>query len=246
MSFKLITIDFWNTIFDSSSGLERNKYRLRALIEETDKLGFFIKQDELDTSMKSSWEYFNHVWMNEQRTPSSIDLVRFFWKKLKLEENQESMERISEIFANSILVHPPKLVNGVKEVLPQLKEKYQLAIVSDTGFSGGNVLRKLLEKESIIEYFDSFSFSDETGVAKPNKVAFQKVLNELNIEPSYALHVGDIENTDIVGAKSIGMKAIRFNGDTSRFLIKDNPEKTIADFETDKWSEIPELINKLN
>ena len=246
MSFKIITIDFWNTIFDSSSGIERNKYRLKALIEETDKLGCFIKQDELETTMKSSWEYFNQIWMKEQRTPSSIELVKFFWEKLNLPESKDSIEYLADTFANSILIHPPKLVNGVKKALPILKEKYHLAIVSDTGFSGGKVLRKLLEKESIIHYFDAFSFSDETGFAKPRKEAFQKVLDDLDAQPNEGLHIGDIENTDILGAKSIGMKAIRFIGDSSRFLIKQNPEHTIADFETDNWAKIPEIIKKLN
>jgi putative hydrolase of the HAD superfamily len=246
MSLKIITVDFWNTIFDSSSGIERNKYRLKTLVEETDKLGCFIKQDELDTAMKSSWEYFNQVWMSEQRTPSSIELVKFFWEKLLLPESKDSIQFIADAFANSVLIHPPKLVNGVRQALENLKDNYRLAIVSDTGFSGGNVLRKLLEKESIIQYFDAFSFSDETRVAKPRKEAFQKVLDELDAQPHEGLHIGDIENTDILGAKSIGMKAIRFIGDSSRFLVKENPENSIADFETDDWAKIPELIKKLN
>lgn len=246
MSFKIITVDFWNTIFDSSSGIERNKYRLKTLIEVTDKLGCFIKQEELETAMKSSWEHFNQVWTNEQRTPSSVELVKFFWEKLSLPESKNSIQYLADAFANSILIHPPKLVNGVKDALEKLNSNYRLAIVSDTGFSGGNVLRKLLEKESIIHYFDAFSFSDETGFAKPRKEAFQKVLNELNAEPNEGLHIGDIENTDIIGAKSIGMKAIRFVGDSSRFLVKENPLKTIADFETDDWQKIPEIIKKLN
>ena len=246
MSLKVITIDFWNTLFDSSSGLDRNKYRLNALITETDKLRCLIKQDELEPAMKSSWEYFNKVWMNEQRTPSSLDMVNYFWEKLKLPNNEESKLKIAETFSNSILIHPPKLVPQVKEALDELSRNYKLGIVSDTGFSPGSVLRKLLEKDGILKYFGVFSFSDETGVAKPNPKAFLAVLDHFKCKPEEALHIGDIENTDIVGAKSLGMKAIRFDGDSSAFLVKENPKETLADFECSDWKEIPPLIKKLN
>ena len=246
MSLKVITIDFWNTIFDSSSGLDRNKYRLNALITETDKLGCFIKQEELEPAMKSSWEYFNHVWMNEQRTPSSIELVNYFWKKLNIPDNTESKIKISETFSNSILAYPPKLVSNLRDSLELLQKDYKLGIVSDTGFSPGKLLKKLLEKEGILDYFKAFSFSDETGVAKPHKRAFLTVLNHFGCKPDEALHIGDIEATDILGAKSLGMKAIRFDGDSSAFLVKENPKETVADFECSDWSEIPSLIKKLN
>ena len=242
---KVITIDFWNTIFDSSSGNERNKYRLNALITETDKLGIFIRQEELEPAMKSSWEYFNHIWMNEQRTPSSIELVRFFWEKLNIPENEDSIQRIAETFSNSILVHPPMLVENVKNSIDELNRDYKLGIVSDTGFSPGSVLKILLEKEGILDYFSAFSFSDETGVSKPHEKAFRKVLDEFDCKPEDALHIGDIENTDIVGAKKLGMYAIRFDGDSSRFLVKENPKETLADFESSDWKEIPSLIKKL-
>jgi len=243
---KVITIDFWNTIFDSSSGVDRNKYRLNALITETDKLGCFIRQEELEPAMKSSWEYFNHVWMNEQRTPSSMELVNFFWKKLNIPESEESVNRIAETFSNSILVHPPKLVANVKESLKELSIEFKLGIVSDTGFSPGTILKKLLEKEEILGYFDAFSFSDETGVAKPNKKAFLTILDRFECNPEESLHVGDIEKTDILGAKNLGMKAIRFDGDSSAYLVKENPEETLADFKSGDWLEIPRLIKKLN
>jgi putative hydrolase of the HAD superfamily len=246
MSLKVITIDFWNTIFDSSSGVDRNKYRLNALITETDNLGCFIKQEELEPAMKSSWEYFNHVWMSEQRTPSTLELVNYFWKKLNLPNDNTSIQRIADTFAYSILAHPPKLVSGVKESLDIISKDYQLGIVSDTGFSPGTILKKLLEKENILEYFTAFSFSDETGVSKPHEKAFKTVLDNFDCEPELALHIGDIEKTDIIGAKNLGMKAIRFDGDSSRYLIKENPEETLADYKTGDWSEIPKLIKKLN
>ncbi|MCL5991449.1 MAG: HAD hydrolase-like protein, partial [Bacteroidetes bacterium] len=72
------------------------------------------------------------------------------------------------------------------------------------------------------------------------------VLNSFECQPEDALHIGDIEQTDIEGAKKLGMKAIRFSGDTSFALTPEREEFTIADAEADSWEEIVKIIEKLN
>ncbi|OGU17429.1 MAG: hypothetical protein A2X61_09085 [Ignavibacteria bacterium GWB2_35_12] len=246
MSLKVITIDFWNTLFDSSGGTERNNYRLAGFIKEVDKYGIMIKADEFNDAIKSSWEYFNNIWKNDMRTPPPFESAEFFWKKLNLPFNADSINVIANIFGDAIIAHPPNLMDGVKEALESLKSKYKLGIVSDTGFSPGTVLRKLLENNSIITYFDAFSFSDETGVSKPHPKAYLTVLDALGCKPEDALHIGDIEQTDIEGAKKLGMKAIRFNGDTSFQLTPEREEFTIADAEAGCWEVIVKITEKLN
>ncbi|TAL70653.1 MAG: HAD family hydrolase [Bacteroidetes bacterium] len=246
MRLKVLTIDFWNTLFDSSGGTERNNYRLAAFIKEADKYGIQFKADDFNEAIKKSWEYFNNIWKNDMRTPSPYESAEFFWKNLKLPYDKDSIKTLSEEFGNAILVNPPKLIEGVKDSLEILSKKFKLGIVSDTGFSPGTVLRKLLEKNSIISYFDAFSFSNETGVSKPHPIAFMTVLNNFGCNPEEALHIGDIEQTDIEGAKKLGMKAIRFKGDTSYPLTPEREEFTIADAEAESWSEIVELINNLS
>ncbi|MBI5323943.1 MAG: HAD family hydrolase [Ignavibacteriae bacterium] len=245
MAIKVITIDFWNTLFDSSGGNERNNYRLAAFIKEVDKYGIQFKAEDFNEAIKKSWEYFNNIWKNDMRTPSPFESAEFFWKNLNLPYDNDSIKTLSEEFGNAILVHQPKLINGVKESLKILNMNYKLGIVSDTGFSPGTVLRQLMENNSIIEYFDTFSFSDETGVSKPHPKAFMTVLNLFGSRPDEALHIGDIEQTDIEGAKKLGMKAIRFKGDTSYALTPERPEYTIADAEAENWNEILKIIDKI-
>ncbi|NOZ47164.1 MAG: HAD family hydrolase [Chlorobi bacterium] len=245
MNLKVITIDFWNTLFDSGNAEKRNNLRITTFLNETDKLGFYIKYGEIEKTIKASWEYFNKLWIEEQRTPTALDLVKFFWDYLNLPENKKAMIEIADEFANSILDYPPNLLEYVEESLKELKKKYRLAIISDTGFSPGSILKKLLEKEKILKYFDEFSFSDETGVAKPNKKAYLTALDKLDCKPESALHIGDIERTDIVGAKQLGMRAIRFIGDSTTLFIKNNSKTTIADAKVSSWKNIINTINNI-
>jgi len=242
MNLDVITIDFWNTIFDSSLGKERNAYRQRVLIDQIDKFGIMIMGAQFNEAMEATWKYFENIWTNERRTPNSQDCVEFIWDYLNVEKDDEAISIVNKAFEDSVLVHPPILLPGVKNALSMLSEKYDLAIISDTGFSPGVKLKELMEKEGIADYFSSFSFSDETGVAKPDKLAFTTALDALGSQPHNALHIGDIEQTDIDGAKDLGMKAIRFTGSVVEYINVKNPQNTKADHEFGHWDDILKLL----
>lgn len=245
MPIKAITIDFWNTLFDSSNGKQRNDYRIKELIKQVDKFGLVFKRRALDEAMKASWEYFNNIWIKETRTPSAMETVSFFWRYLKLPEDKASEKIVADAFADSINAYPPGLMEGAKDALKKLSAEYKLAIISDTGFSPGTMLRELMRDNGVGEYFNTYSFSDETGVSKPEPLAFTYALDQLQCLPGDAVHIGDIEFTDVRGAKNIGMKAIRFKGDLTSFTIKENPVETIADAEAEHWNDIYNIILNL-
>lgn len=241
-NIKAVTIDFWNTLFDSSNGTKRNEYRMDVLLGELQKFNLKIDNEEFERGVKASWEYFNHSWLEKMRTPSTIETINYFWKYLNLPYDLNSIEIVSNAFSESILFYPPKLLEGVPESLALLSKKFKLALISDTGFSPGKVLRRLLYENDIIEYFSAFSFSDETGVAKPHPKAFSTILDEFEIAPEQAVHIGDIEETDIVGAKKINMSAIKFTGDKTRILGVNNSGSTISDYELSDWYSITDLL----
>jgi len=244
MSLKIITVDFWNTLFDSSNGTARNNHRIDTLKFEISKTGNNISDLEYEKTMEESWEHFNAIWKNEQRTPTSEESRSFFWNRLNIPRDDEAASRIEKAFAESILYYPPKLIDGVADALSELSEYCMLAIVSDTGFSPGKVLRRLMHENDVLKYFSSFSFSDETEVAKPHPKAFRTVLDDLKVLPDAAMHIGDIEDTDIKGAKGIGMKAIRFSGDPTAFLNLNNSKTTLADYESKSWNDIVNYIKR--
>ncbi|PKL86855.1 MAG: hypothetical protein CVV22_01840 [Ignavibacteriae bacterium HGW-Ignavibacteriae-1] len=245
MSLKVITIDFWNTLFDSSGGKHRNALRYHTIMEEISHLGTLVTDENLDLALKASWEFFNNIWINQQRTPKPVETIEFFWSFLKLPYSKTSIDKVTQVFSDSILNYPPKMLINVGEVLPILASKYKLGIVSDTGFTPGTTLQKLMQDNGILQYFTSFSFSDETGVSKPHPKAFHRVLNEFGVKASEALHIGDIEKTDIKGAKELAMMAIKFSGDPTTTHRDADNLITIADAEVFDWIDIPHCIELL-
>jgi len=243
---KVITIDFWNTLFDSSNGTKRNAQRQHVLFEEIAKFGIDVSNSDYEKALKASWEFFNNIWMNEQRTPMTEETIVFFWNYLNLPYDNQGIQKVANVFKESIIDYPPQLIDGCKEFLSQFHSKFKIGLISDTGFTPGSILKKLMELNNIEQYFSAYSFSDETGVSKPHAKAFSTILEQFEIIPQEAIHIGDIEKTDIIGAKSFGMKAIRFEGDKTGNFIKNNPQNTIADFTADSWSNITEIINSFN
>ena len=120
------------------------------------------------------------------------------------------------------------------------RERGPLAIISDTAFSPGSVLKQLMERDGIARYFDHYIFSDETGVAKPHPDAFHKALDGLGGTPEKGVHIGDIERTDILGAKGVGMEAILYR--TPDRQHKYAEETTVADYILEEWGEIEGVI----
>lgn len=98
---------------------------------------------------------------------------------------------------------PQDLINPLYEALPEEWKIYEdviptlkylkeagkkLGLISNVGFD----IRPILEREKIIQYFDSIILSYEIGITKPNEEIFKLALNELNIKKKQsALMVGD-------------------------------------------------------
>lgn len=245
MAIKTITIDFWNTIYDSSNGQERNKYRQRILVDNIDHFGIHIMGDKIQEATEATWKFFEEHWVKKHRTPNSRECVEFIWNYLNLPHEEEPVSNVVTAFEDSVLKYPPKILPDAKIALEKLAEEYPLAIISDTGFSPGIILKQLMDNDDVTKYFKAFSFSNETGFSKPNPKAFQAALSPLKGLPKESIHIGDIEETDVAGARGLGMRSIRYTGSVTKYLGPRNTDDTKADFMLDSWDEIIETIEKL-
>lgn len=246
MPIRIVTIDLWNTLVDSSNGDARRDARRQSVQSHAERMGHTLSEETLLKCYNDAWEYFNTTWRTEHRTPATRSVVEHLWKQVGITPDEIALDQITKDFCEGVLAHPPAVLPGVKEALQDLSQDYYIALISDTAFSPGPILRQMMELQGIVQFFNDFSFSDETGVSKPHPLAFETALRNAGGEPHESVHIGDIERTDVVGAKNFGMKAIRFLGDNDPHVGNDHDQPTIADAEATSWPEVVQIIRAMD
>jgi putative hydrolase of the HAD superfamily len=241
----LISIDFWNTlVIAETGGKKRHQVRLDAIQEVATQHDTAITPEDVSEAKQKAAKHFDKIWLGEQRTPSTHELVKQVMLHLDLPVSNGQLDFVAEAFQESLWEGPPQLIEGVPEALEQLAAHDRLAIISDTMYSPGRVLRKYLENHGILHYFDGFAFSDEIGVSKPHKKAFLTVLEETGGDPENSWHIGDLIPTDITGAHQQGMRSVLYTGVTKSDDYNGiNAEREFEPtLECNSWSEITEQI----
>jgi putative hydrolase of the HAD superfamily len=118
-------------------------------------------------------------------------------------------ERISQL-VHVYREHQPDIspYSDVAELLPRLRARYRLGLVSD-GYLA--VQRNKWTSLCLSAYFDGVVFSDELGPQawKPSPQPFTTVLLKFSIVGKDAVYVADNPRKDFLGAKQVGMRTIR-------------------------------------
>jgi putative hydrolase of the HAD superfamily len=115
---------------------------------------------------------------------------------------EQALDRLREVFLRpeSWQVYPE-----VEATLGSLKrDGARLAVVSNWD----SRLHALLEVLGLASYFDAIVVSCETGFEKPSPVIFAKALEALGADPRSTLHVGDVPELDLEGARAAGIDAV--------------------------------------
>ena len=237
MSTQLITIDFWNTLVNGKTfGHLRHQARMEALKELLGDES--ITSEQLNAAQKKASAEFDEIWLGSHRTLQTRELVSLVVQHLGFTISDDLMDELAVRYAESLLAGPPPPAEGAIEAVKALAETHTLGIISDTMFSPGRVLKTYLGELGILECFRSFAFSDEIGHSKPHPSTFNHILFETGISPDKAAHIGDMEPTDLKGAKNAGFKAILYTG-----LNDSSADSAFSDAEFGHWSEIVSHFN---
>jgi putative hydrolase of the HAD superfamily len=93
------------------------------------------------------------------------------------------------------------------EALPTLKTLRErgltLGVISNFDYR----LYRILDGLALSRWFDSITISSEAGYAKPSAKLFETALQQHRLAPGEALHVGDSEHLDLLGASAAGLAA---------------------------------------
>ncbi|MCC3410179.1 MAG: HAD family hydrolase [Microcoleus sp. PH2017_29_MFU_D_A] len=107
------------------------------------------------------------------------------------------------------------------DVIPSLKDlrkkEINTAILTNGPSDGQRDKIKALKLE---EYINKIYISEEIGFGKPSSKVFKFVIDDLNIEPSQVLMVGDSIEDDIEGAKQLKIKTVLVDREGKYFDYK--------------------------
>lgn len=135
--------------------------------------------------------------------------------------DSELAEKMSELYRKRSMENY-SLYPEVKEVLENLSVRKGLVTNGPKLVQWEKIRNFGLEK-----YFDSIAISGEIGISKPSKGIFEYALRSLDDGDEKCFYVGDVPETDVVGARNSGVVPILID----RFDISEdlNPDYKISD-----------------
>jgi putative hydrolase of the HAD superfamily len=229
-----VTFDFWNTLMWEEPGSLREK-RLEAWRE---LLGP-VDSETLERAHDGAHQEYVDSWVAGRQFRVE-EAVEHILDGTNGALGKDAAAALGEGFSEGgrrAAIHPS---DGVHDCLEALrKATVKIGIVCDIGLTPSPIVRELLDRDGLLAYFDGMSFSDEVGHYKPHPAIFEHALAGLGgIPAGRAAHVGDRVRTDVDGAASMGMTAVRYTG-----VYEDELAGT-RDFElvVSHLAELPQLL----
>jgi putative hydrolase of the HAD superfamily len=231
---KAITFDLWDTVFMDDTDEPKRKAagrpskpdERRQLVKKFLEKQGAADQNLVNTAYDTADAAFNKVWKEHHITWEVRERLSIVLKGLGRELPDSDLDELVRLHEEMELEFRPDFAPGVHQAISALSENYKLGVISDTIFSPGTTLRKLLEGEDLLKYFQTFTFSDEFGMAKPQKEVFLSAAEKLGVKPEEMVHIGDRESNDIRGPIGVGARGIlctvikdRGSGDTSAAAV---------------------------
>jgi putative hydrolase of the HAD superfamily len=175
--FKYVNKEVFNTITDETLDIA-----FRKGMDYLESKKFVVNEEE-------EFEHFCHFYRLSLLELPGIGLGEYEIKKIAEDAvlNDEKFFFFEDVF----------------EVIPRLRQKYALGVVSDTWPS----LDRVFKNVGLRKYFSTFVMSSILGVLKPHELMFDTALMELGLKAEEALFIDDnIKNLE--GAKTLGMQTL--------------------------------------
>ncbi len=198
MAVRVVLLDFGNTLVVTA----RTAEFWACVMEE---LGIPVSQDRLEGAIREADLLF---------VPTYYDYrgrMREFWTwydrivlgRLGLADpTGRSRDGIERGFGEGRWHHP---FPETREVLESLRSMgFRLGIVSNNTED----IHRTLRAFDLTRYFHSVTYSQEARAEKPDPVVFRLALERAGCRPSDAVHVGDVYEADVVGARDAGIAPV--------------------------------------
>jgi HAD superfamily hydrolase (TIGR01549 family) len=238
LRLRAVTFDFWSTLVDGNVTPERTAARLARLHAAIVGAGHACTADELRVGFQRTFERVTSEARESLRDIGPPGRWALLAAELGIPDGLIPYAVVEHAYEDITLEPLPDPMPYVHTAVEAMQAAgYHLGVICNTGMAGGRVLREVLRRHNLLDYFEVTVFSNEFGVAKPHPTIFEHTLAALGgIPPSQALHVGDLEELDVEGARRAGVFSARY------VPVSDGPVQTDADFVVTDWREFGKQV----
>lgn len=120
-------------------------------------------------------------------------------------------------------------------------EGLRLGLVSNITYLG-DMVRDDLDRLGLLELFGAVILSSEIGVRKPHPRIYEAALDQLHVPAVHTVFVGDRLREDVMGPKSVGMRAILTQEYRAEHVGTDGP---VPDFIITHLTELSAVVRTL-
>ena len=203
-----VTFDCWNTLIRERDFATARAQRLAALRDAVASRGKALDAAALEAALSAAHQRHIDLWCAGVGS-GSREMAEWALAAAGIEE-AAAAAALGRHFEDAGLAGEIEVLPGAGDTLQRLASAgLRLALVCDTGFSPGRVVRQMLARGGLLEFLDVQIFSDEVGVPKPHARMFEAALGPIGTAPTAATHVGDLRATDVAGGRSFGMGTLR-------------------------------------
>ncbi len=202
------TFDCWNTLIRERDFATARAQRLAALRDAVARHGRPLDADALEAALSGAHRRHIDLWCAGVGS-GSREMAAWALAAAGIED-VAAAAALGRDFEDAGLAGEIDPLPGAGETLERLASAgVRIALVCDTGFSPGRVVRQLLARTGLLSFLEAQVFSDEVGVPKPHARMFEAALEPLGAAPATAAHIGDLRPTDVAGGRAFGMNTLR-------------------------------------
>ena len=233
---RAVTFDCWGTLLLNEPGGSSHSLRRAALVRAAREGGRPLDEEKAPEVLHAAWLRHAEKWQNGESS-GSPEIAQWALESLGIRDPALT-ERLATEFSEASLADSIPTLDGARDTLARLADRgLRRALICDTGFTPGRVVRELLDRVELLELLEVAVFSDEAGLPKPAARIFHRALEEIGSAPGESVHVGDLRRTDVAGARAVGMRSVRI-----RHVSDDTSELPEADVVADSHAHLCELL----
>ncbi len=233
----IVSFDCWGTLISEEDWHWAHTLRITAMQQAAQDAGRAVSFETAKDAFEVAWHRHQALWQ-DGKASGAREITDWGLAELGLAGAEPARTRLLRRFEEASHTGDVVALEGARALLAALSASgTPCVLVCDTGLTPGRVVRRLLDRNGLLEYLRVQAFSDEVGAPKPDPRPFLAAIEPFEVEPVDVLHVGDLRRTDVAGARALGMKTARI-----RARHDDDSDHDDADHVVDSHADLAALL----